>query len=96
MELSEARECVEMLKKIEGNNALVLFRTVRMLVACCQNDADIGAVMVVRTPADEQNWMLHVQALNLDLDDTYLALAKAAHQIGEHIKSEAPPNEYLN
>jgi hypothetical protein len=98
MEISEAREFVEMLRQIDGRNAQALFRTVRMLVACCQNDSELSAVLLVRTPADEDDahWMLHIHALNADLDDSYIMLAKATHQVGEHLQAEAPPSEYLN
>lgn len=96
METDEAREFINLLRQVDGKNAIVILRTVRMLLACCQNDAEIGAALVVRSPADEENWILHVNALNLDLDDTYIILTRAAVQIAEYIKAEAPPSEYLN
>lgn len=96
MDINEVREFIEMLKQIEGKNAKVLFRTVRILVACCQQDSEIGAVLIMRTPEDDANWMLHIHTLNADLDDTYIMLSKATAQIGEHLQEEAPPSEYLN
>ncbi len=92
MDINEVREFIEMLKQIEGKNATVLFRTVRILVACCQQDSEIGAVLIMRTPEDDAN----IHTLNADLDDTYIMLSKATAQIGEHLQEEAPPSEYLN
>lgn len=98
MDIIEAREFVEMLRQIEGKNAQALFRTVRMLVACCQNDSELSAVLLTRTPDedDDDNWVLHIHALNANLDDSYIMLAKATTQVGEYLQAEAPPSEHLN
>jgi hypothetical protein len=97
MNIEEVREFINELKQIDGPNALVLFKTVRMLVACSKNDSDIGAVMVVRTPAEDENaWALHIHSFNLDLDDAYIALDKASNQLAEHIQAEAPLHGHYN
>lgn len=97
MDIEEVREFINELKQIDGPNALVLFKTLRMLVTCSKNDSDIGAVLIVRSPAEDENtWAMHVHSFNLDMDDTYIALLKAAHQLAEHIQEEAPPHEQLN
>lgn len=96
METAELKETVEMLKRLRGESALMLLRTLRILLVCGDNDTDFGAVLVIRTSADDNTWMLQVQSMNLDLDDAYLALLKSAHQLGDYIKQEAPPSEYLN
>jgi len=97
MDIEEVREFINQLKQIEGRNARVLFETVRMLIACSKDDSNIGAVLVVRTPAaDEDAWELHIHSFNLDLDDAYIALDKASSQLAEHIQAEAPLHGHYN
>jgi hypothetical protein len=96
MKPHETNEFLELLRRIESQKSVVLMRAVSMLLACCEKNSDRGCVLIVRAPADEENWALHVHSFNLDMDDTYIALLKAAHQLAEHIQEEAPPHEQLN
>lgn len=95
MKPNEADELFALLKRIESTQYTTLFRAVSMMIACCQEDSELGSVVLVRSPMDDENWVLHIHALNLDLDDTYIALSKAAQQVAEHIQAEAP-SAYLN
>jgi hypothetical protein len=97
MVTEDIRDYINQLQQIEGPNSRMLFNTLRMLVACAKNDSAIGAVLVVRRPAeDEENWAMHIHSFNLDLDDAYVALKNAANQLGEHIQAEAPLHGHYN
>lgn len=96
METSEAKALLAALQQMDGKHALVFMRTLRILLACSSENEEFGAVIVLRVPADDDTWALHVQSLNLDIDDAYLALLNSSKELGERIKQEAPPRDQLN
>jgi len=96
MESAETKALLAALQQIDGKHALVFMRTLRILLACSRDNDDFGAVIVLRVPADDDTWALHVQSLNMDIDDVYLALLNSSKKLGEHINQEAPPRDQLN
>lgn len=96
METAEARSLMEALQQLDDKHGVVFMRTLSLLLACSRDNEDFGAVIVLRIPAENDMWALHVQSLNLDIDDAYLALLNSASQIGEQIQKEAPPHAHLN
>jgi hypothetical protein len=95
----EYEKFIEILDTLSPSKQISFLTAVRLFLACCTDNSDASAVLIVRLPIENSlvpEWTINVSALNADKDDAYELLDIAYNRIAADIAKEAPDRARYN
>ena len=84
-----------MMRDMSDNQSAAFSAVVTLFAECCKSDAELGAVLLVRRPVNN-DWVMHINVMNIDTHDTYELLDLAYKRVAEKISEEAPARDRYN